>query len=108
MTREKIQEAFTRAVGILADEKGTIKERLLVAYASQLSSVRPQDDLPEKLGDAFREIRYALSDEGMPYGYGEHAAKKLEDMSEEEASQLAREIFSVFLRLSGIEQTATT
>ena len=105
MTRQEVQEAFVRAVGILVDEEGGIKQRLLVAYASQLSVIRPQDDLPEQLSDDFREIRYALSDEGMPYGYGEHAAKKLQDMTEKEASEVAREIFSIFLRLTGIENT---
>ncbi len=107
MTREKVQEAFLRTVGILADEKGKIKQRLFVAYASHLSSIRPQDDLPKQLSNDFREIRYTLSDEGMPYGYGEHAAKKLQDMTEEEASEVAREIFSIFLRLTGIEQSVT-
>lgn len=108
MTSNKVQSAFVNAVGILADEKGKVKERLMVAYASQLSSIRPQDDLPEQLSDDFRRIRYALSDEGMPYGFGEHAAKKLHDMTEEEASEVAREIFWLFLRLVGIEQPAAT
>ena len=35
----------------------------------------------------------------MPFGFGQHAAKKIHDMSEEEASDLARTIFSLFLKL---------
>ena len=106
MTHNEVQELFKQAVGILADEKGGVKERLLIAYASQLSSIHPQDDLPPSLSDDFRAIRYALSDEGMPYGYGEHAAKKLHHMSEGEASELAQRIFSIFLRLMDVAQTA--
>jgi len=101
MTRQEVQAAFQRAVGALADEKGRIKERLLVAYASQLSSVRPQEDMPEALADEFRAIRYSLSDEGMPYGYGQHAAKKLDDMTEDEASDLAGRLFALYVKLSG-------
>lgn len=108
MAQDEVREAFQKAVGILTDEKGRIKERLLTAYASQLSMIRPQDDLPSPLTNTFREIRYALSDEGMPYGYGEHAAKKLDDMNEAEASELALKIFNVFVRLVGTEHHVTS
>jgi hypothetical protein len=91
---------FEKAVGILADEEGRIKERLLTAYASQLSLVNAKEDLPADLVHELYEIRYALSDAEVPYGSGERAAKKLHDMSDEEASLLARKIFSIFLKLS--------
>lgn len=106
MTHQEVQAAYQRAVGVLADEKGRIKERLLIAYASQLSSVRPQEDLPAPLVDEYRVVRYALSDEGMPYGYAEHAAKKLDAMSEEEASELAGKLFAIYVKLIGTAQGA--
>jgi hypothetical protein len=49
--------------------------------------------------EEFKRIKYALSDAEMPYGYGEHAAKKIHDMSEDEAVELARSIFRMFLSL---------
>ena len=107
MKPEEVQAAFQRAVGVLVDEKGKIKERLQVAYASQLSLVRPQDDLPEPLREEYQAVRYALSDEGMPYGYGEHASKKLQDMPEDEAAELAQRIFRIFLQLAGLDLSPT-
>jgi hypothetical protein len=76
---------------------------LLIAYASQLSLIRPYADLPAELSDEFQRLRYALSDAEMPYGYGQRAANKLAEMSDEEASELARTIFSIFLRLCEME-----
>lgn len=99
MNMPELKEHFTKAIGILVDEPGRINDRLLVAYSSQLSGVNPRRDLPDALVVEFDEIRYALSDADMPYGYGERAAKKLHDMSEEEASRLARRLFNLFLRL---------
>jgi len=103
MPQANAQERFRKAVGILVDEKDRIKERLLVAYASQLSGVDPQDDLSEAMALQFAGLQYALSDAEIPYGYGEHAAKKIHDMSEDEASVLARDIFAMFLELHGLE-----
>jgi hypothetical protein len=94
------RERLTRAVGILADEKERIKQRLLTAYASQLSRVNAQEDLPPDLLEEFCQLRNAISDAEMPYGYGERAAKKIQSMNEEEASALARSIFKMFLKFS--------
>jgi hypothetical protein len=95
------RERFTQAVGILADEKDRIKERLLIAYASQLSLINAKDDLPNDLINDFFLLRNALSDAEMPYGSGERAAKKLKALNEDEASSLAKTIFSMFLKLQG-------
>ncbi len=99
MALEQGRQRLRKAVGILVDEKDRIKERLLIAYASQLGHIRPDDDLPEEMVAEFDKLKFALSDAEMPFGFGEHAAKKIHDMSEEEASDLARTIFSLFLRL---------
>jgi hypothetical protein len=106
MTHNDVRKSLKRAVQILVDENEKIKERLLIAYASQLSLIRPSEDLPSELTDEFRWLRYALSDAEMPYGYGERAAKKLHDMSDEEASELASSIFSMFLRLCELDFAA--
>ena len=76
MAIEDGRERFMRAVGILADEKDRIKDRLLIAYASQLSRVNAREDLPPALLDDFILIRNAVSDADMPYGEGERAARK--------------------------------
>ena len=107
MAIEQGRQRFTHAVGILADEKDRIKERLLIAYVSQLGHIRPDDDLPEEMVAQFDKLKFSLSDAEMPFGFGEHAAKKIHDMTEEEASDLARTIFSLFLKLHDLapEQT---
>lgn len=90
------------------DEKDRIKERLLIAYASQLSGIDPNHDLPDSLISEFDLLKYALSDaEKMPYGYGESAAKKIHNMSEEDASVMAGRVFSMFLRLNDLESQET-
>ena len=107
MSLENGRERFKHAIGILVDEQDRIRERLLVAYASQLSHVDPKHDLPESFAPEFDGLKNVLSDAEMPYGYGEHAAKKLHDMSEEKASNLARTIFSMFLRLHELDPKGT-
>jgi len=103
MAFENARERFKKAIGVLVDEKGPIKERLLIAYASQLSQVDHLHDLPAALADQFDELRYMLSDAEMPYGYGEHTAKKLHEMTDDEATELARSIYSIFLKLYELE-----
>lgn len=107
MLFENAQQRLTKAVGILAEEKDRIKERLLIAYASQLCGIDRDRDLPPSMTKDFDGLRYALSDADMPYGYGEHAAKKIQELSEDEASQLARLIFDMFLRLSNLAPEKT-
>ena len=89
------------------DEKDRIKDRLLIAYASQLSLVEAREDLPPELLDEFFLIRNALSDAEMPYGSGERAAQKLKAMSEDQSSSLARNIFSMILKLHGLGSEPT-
>ena len=108
MLSDNAKERFQEAVGILADEKGGIKERLLIAYASQLSRINGSRDLPPALANQFAGIRYVLSDVKMPYGYGERAAQKLHKLSDDEASNLAKAVYSIFLSLLGVESATMT
>jgi hypothetical protein len=93
------REKFEQAVRALAEEKGRIKERLLVAYASQLSLIDPPADVPDELLADFYLLKNALSDAKMPYGEGERAADKVQAMTEDQASATAGEIVSFFVRL---------
>lgn len=99
---EQGREKLKQAVGILADEKGRVKDRLLIAYASQLCLVNLRDDLPENLYTEFANLRNALSDADMPYGSGERAAEKIGALTEEEAAAQARNIFQLFLKLHSL------
>lgn len=108
MSVENARERFRKAVEILVDEKDRVKERLLTAYASQLSGIDPDNDLPDSMVPEFDLLRYAVSDaEKMPYGYGEAAAKKIHNGSEDDASEMARRVFSMFLRLHDLESQET-
>jgi hypothetical protein len=103
MSLEDGRKRFKRAAGILAEEKDRIKDRLLIAYASQLSLIDANEDLPHDLIDDFCTLRNALSDAEMAYGSGERAAEKIRAMDEEEASSWASKIFATCLELCGQE-----
>jgi hypothetical protein len=104
MSVENARERFIKAIGILVDEKDRIKERLLIAYAGQLSGIDPSRDLPDSMVNEFNLLKYALCDtENIPYVYGGSATKKIHDVSEDDASEIARRIFSMFLQLHDLE-----
>jgi hypothetical protein len=92
------RERLEGAVRALAEEKGRIKERLLIAYASQLSLINPTSDVPDEFLADFYLLKKALSDAEMPYGEGERAADKIQAMTEDEASATAGEIVSFYHR----------
>ena len=102
MAFQIVRERLQKAVSILADEKGRIKDRLLIAYASQLSNLDPAA-LPRVITEEFQGLRFALSDADMPYGYGERAATKIHAMSEDEAAKQAQAIFRMFLAVDQME-----
>ena len=103
MALEDGRKRFKRAAGILVEEKDRIKDRLLIAYASQLSLIDAREDLPHDMVDDFCTMRNALSDAEMAYGSGEHAAEKIQAMDEDEASLWASKIFAMCLELCGLE-----
>ena len=99
MGLERGREKLTQAVRILAEEKGRVKDRLLIAYASQLCLVNIRDDMPKDLFAPFTNLHNALSDADMPYGRGERAAQKIDALTEDEAAARAADIFQLFLKI---------
>ena len=101
MSLETGKQRFTNAVRCLVDEPGPIKERLLIAYVSQLSAIDPVQDLPGELGSQFGTIQVRLGEDQVQGDRGS-AASQLKKMSDETASEIAGEIFSLFLDLHAI------
>lgn len=105
MTLLDAQKRFENAVRILVQEPDRISDRLLIAYVSQLSLIDAKADLPEGVYGDFLALRNAISDAEMPYGDGERAATKIKAMTEREASKLAGDILSMFLKLDSLAST---
>ncbi len=101
MSLETGKQRFTNAVRCLVDEPGPIKERLLIAYVSQLSAIDPVQDLPGELGSQFGTIQVRLGEDQVQGDRGS-AASQLKKMSDETACEIAGEIFSLFLDLHAI------
>lgn len=104
MTTENARERFKDAVGILADEKGGIKERLMIAYISQLSRIDPNKDLPDRMVSEFDAIKFTLTTETVEGDRGT-VSKELKRISDDEASRIARQIFDLFLEVYDIKET---
>ncbi len=102
MSTENTRQRFKDAVGILVDEPGDIKQRLMIAYISQLSHVNAKRDLPEHMVSALEGIRFTLTIDEVEGDRGT-VSKELKKLSDDEASQLARQVFEMFLELHGIE-----
>ncbi len=104
MTTENARQRFKDAVGILVDEKGDIKQRLQVAYISQLSRINPQQDLPDHLREPFAEIKGPLTTDEVVGDRG-NISKELRKISDDKASQFARGIFNIFLELHDLKES---
>lgn len=98
MTSESTRERFKQAVRILADEPGTIKQRLMIAYVSQLSQIDAAHELPEQMIDEFDRLKVVLSEDEVVGDRGK-PSQELERMSDEDASKLARRVFEMFLEI---------
>ena len=101
MTTETTENARARlrnAVQILAEEKGGIKERLEVAYISQLSLIDHLRELPEDLASTLGSISFTLSTDECRGDTGT-VAKELKLLSEDDASNIAHQIFEMFLEV---------
>ena len=99
---ENARQRFTKAIQCLVEEPANIKERLLIAFVSQLSAIDPLDDLPEDLTVPFDRTRRLLTqdqgagDQGTP-------ANQIVKMTDQEASEIAAEYFAMFLHLNGVK-----
>ena len=101
MSLEIGRQRFNLAVRCLVDEQGPIKERLLVAYVSQLSAINTDVDLPGEMGAQFGAIKIRLGEDQVQGDRG-NAASQLEKMSDAEACKIADDIFAMFLKLYGV------
>ena len=101
MSLETGKQRFINAVRCLVDERGPIKERLLIAYVSQLSAIQPEEDLPSEMLSPFTMIKTRL-DRFRRQGDRGNAASQLEEMSEDEACAIAGDIFTMLLQLHGV------
>lgn len=100
MSLETGKRRFANAVRCLVDEPGGIKERLMIAYVSQLSGIDPEDDLPADLVSPFDAVRIRLGEDQVVGDRG-NPASQLKKMTDREACEIANEVFRMFLRLHG-------
>lgn len=94
-----LSEKFEAGASALASGTGSIKARLLNAYASQtMRGDRPGPDLPDGLADRITALhaRMQSATESGPDGAIAHT---VEAMTEQEAVDFAAEIFSIHSEL---------
>ena len=102
MIQATTKDRFKKAVECLVDEAGPIKERMLIAYASQLSSIDPMVELPPEMIEEFAGIQISIGQDQVPGDKG-NAASQLVKLSDTETMEIAKTVFSLFCRLHGIE-----
>ena len=101
MTHDQAKRLFRKAVECLVDEGGPVKERLLIAYATQLSRIAPSE-LPPKMVSGFDGFQVKLGQDEVVGDRG-NAAAEIAKMSDAEASDIARAVFAMFCDLHDIE-----
>lgn len=101
MSLETGKQRFTNAVRCLVDEPGPIKERLLIAFVSQLSAITSNEDLPPAMVQPFDKISIRLNQDQVVDDRG-NPASQLKKMSDKEACEIAGELFVMFQQLHGI------
>jgi hypothetical protein len=104
MITANARERFKNAVGILADEKGGIKERLMIAYTSQLSRIDPNRELPDRFVSEFDGVKFTLTTHEVDGDRGT-VTKELKKISDDDASRIARRIFDMFLEVHDLKET---
>jgi hypothetical protein len=95
MPTENARERLKRAVGILVDEPGPIRKRLLTAYASCLATLDSRE-LPHRVAAELERIKIELSESEVPGDTGT-ASEEVRAMDDEQASRTARKIYEMFL-----------
>ncbi len=99
MNSPNAQERLREAVHILTSEEGSLKHRLMLAYISQLFEIDPQRDLPQKLQEPFQRLRVVLTQDEVVGDTGT-VSRELERISDEDAQEIARRIFEMYLAVS--------
>lgn len=103
MSLEDGKHRITKAVRCLVDEPGAIKDRLLIAFVSQLSGLDPPNDLPDELVVPFEVIQIRLNQDQVVGDRG-NPVSQLEKISEQEACETAGKLFDMFLKLHDIAE----
>jgi hypothetical protein len=106
MTHEHAKQQFTQAIRVLVDDASAIKERLIVAFTTQLERLNPQADLPESLVSRFADLKTRLICYDRQGDKG-NVTSQVRAMSDSEAGEVADEIFDMFLELHGIQARET-
>ncbi|MCA9028192.1 MAG: hypothetical protein KDA86_23480 [Planctomycetaceae bacterium] len=105
MKATEIHERFAKAVGILVEEPGGIKDRLMIAFISQLSEIPVPVDLPEPFAAEFDSISFEIDSDGRRGDEGT-VSKELKNISTDEASRIARRIYGLFLAMNNLQEFA--
>jgi len=94
--QQDVRARLVEAVRILTSDEGTLKHRLMLAYVSQLLEIEPDRDLPEHLRERFQRLRIRLAQDEVVGDTGS-VSRELQRMSDEDANEIAREIFGLYL-----------
>jgi hypothetical protein len=105
MSLETGKQRFTNAIRCLVDEPGDIKERLLIAFVSQLSAITSNEDLPAQMVEPFDKISIRLNRDQVVGDRG-NPASQLKKISDKEACEIAGDLFAMFLQLHGLASGA--
>ena len=90
-------EKFMVAVDVLATSPAPIQKRLEGAFRSFVD-IEPKDFNDEKMQTTFEQIRSRIA--RVQYGQIDSIATACRQMSDQEASEVADFIFSLFLRIA--------
>ncbi len=99
MSKPNARQRLREAVHILTSEEGSLKHRLMLAYISQLFEINPERDLPKSLQDPFQRLRVVLTQDEVVGDTGS-VSRELDRISEEDAQEIARRIFEMYLAVS--------
>jgi hypothetical protein len=98
MVYGRASEKFYLAVNLLASSRLPIKQRLIEAFRDQLSSLQ-LDQLPEDVRDEFELVFNHVTKEPDRTGNIGTIAATINTFSEEEASEIASKVVSMFMRV---------
>ena len=103
-------EKFSNAIRALALGRGEIKERLTDAFVSHLGYIREERDIPEDLREEFTQLKQRVTREhptAASLGEGWLQAT-INTMTQEEAVEIATEIWTLAYRIEGMLEDERT